>query len=107
MTTKHTPGPWHIYDYERTENEPFSRYQIRNAGGEPVAMGSNYGDFGVFAWTSETKLANARLIAAAPDLLEALEKSEEALMACLKNSDALGGLLPLIRAAIGKARGEG
>ena len=56
MITKHTPGPWTIHkDYSR------ANYTVFDADG-------NYGDTSV-----ETIDANAALIAAAPDLLAALE----------------------------------
>ena len=55
MTIKHTPGPWTIHkDYSR------ANYTVFDADG-------NYGDTSV-----ETIDANAALIAAAPDLLQAL-----------------------------------
>jgi hypothetical protein len=46
-----------------------------------------------------------RLLAAAPDMLEALEKAEDNLLACIRPGDALAGTLATIRAAIAKARG--
>lgn len=62
----HTPGPWAV-DYNRRED----RYQLRS---------EKQGSFGHFqGWsadgltTEDEDKANARLIAAAPDLLAALE----------------------------------
>ncbi len=62
-TAKHTPGPWEI-DSSRVHTSI-------EADGLHVAMVS-YGNV-----TMETHLANARLIAAAPELLEALVESLE------------------------------
>ena len=58
MTTKHTPGPW---EWQR----PFSRNLAKclSGGGRPLLRCIDVSD------------ANARLIAAAPDLLEALKRS--------------------------------
>lgn len=56
--SNHSPGPWHI---EPDENDQI----IVDASGENV--GEAYGN------SDSTNVANARLIAAAPELLEALE----------------------------------
>lgn len=63
MTTSHTPGPWHFY----TEPQP-NGCPVVGANGLMVAMlahSVNYPD------QKETALANARLIAAAPDYHDA------------------------------------
>lgn len=59
--TKHTPGPWAAFDTA----------VVAPAYEMPVARVSN----GIRGnpWTREARTANARLIAAAPELLEALE----------------------------------
>jgi len=67
MNTKHTPAPWNI--------SSANLYAV-NARGRGIATAHgtddvNYSDF--FPPTEEAA-ANARLIAAAPDLLEALER---------------------------------
>ena len=51
---------------------------------------------------------NARLIAAAPDLLEACEKALEVINQNIPNETevAVPGIGPLLRAAITKAKGE-
>lgn len=121
MTTKHTPGPW-------TAGEPFEsfpgaelRFHISQAEGAPYTQ--HYSD--VANLLAETipgekldiQRANARLIAAAPDLLEALESLEregwlkhiEARAATVPGSDVASDILnhiAKVRAAIAKARGS-
>lgn len=92
MTTQHTPGPWVINrgDYSDT-----------------ASIGSSdwWGLAEVFIrLEGDTKdhpagLANARLIAAAPDLLEALER-------VLRVSDRATADYYFAKAAIKKAKGE-
>jgi hypothetical protein len=67
--SKHTPGPWTIDTYPRT---------AINAGTKHIAMVNFYksnGDADVFGQEHES---NARLIAAAPDLLEVAIACREA-----------------------------
>jgi hypothetical protein len=64
---KHTPGPWFV-EINESEDADWSRKwpTIQSAEYEIVGTEGLYGEI-------ETDKANARLIAAAPDLLEALE----------------------------------
>lgn len=114
MTTMHTPGPWRVTrDYQvRHTPDGFDREEIADCS------------------TARNREANARLIAAAPDLLavctEALGMLEVAIPEAIRESDLReedddasdylravrervvrdhGGLNRL-RAAIAKARGE-
>lgn len=71
MTTQYTPGPWRVLpedpdkDYIRIRGACLgARYKVAN-----VLIPSHPG---IYAGDSEEARANARLIAAAPDLLEAL-----------------------------------
>lgn len=57
MTSQHTPGPWKV-------SQNVTRHVIGPEGGV-VACAE-------LTWTNEITEANARLIAAAPELLEAL-----------------------------------
>ena len=67
MTTKHTPGPWH--SVPSVPSEGFDCWWLM-AGSRNIATISGYqGD-------TECE-ANARLIAAAPDLLEALKHARQ------------------------------
>jgi hypothetical protein len=94
--TKHTPGPWRVSSDE---------------DGVSIRMGSTLRDLSYYdnadLWTCESDeedeaaMANAHLMAAAPDMLEALEN--------LENDD--GTTMPpsaweLVQTAIAKAKGE-
>jgi hypothetical protein len=92
MSTKHTPGPWKAYcrDVGHKENEPwpedeFLQWEV-NGPRVPDGRGEFYE-------------ADARLIAAAPDLLFQL-------LAASNYIDALGGDSKSYRAAIAKATGD-
>jgi hypothetical protein len=68
---KHTPGPWKVYETSHRQSGP---------GGEQIFKVAKSGFGGgliadVSCWWVSTAaaMANARIIAAAPDLLEALE----------------------------------
>lgn len=90
MTDKFTPGPWRFY----TEPQPNGCPIVGNGKGMMVAMlahSVNYKD------QREEAMANAALIAAAPELLQALEYS-------ILQVPELGDV-PGIAAAIAKARG--
>jgi hypothetical protein len=91
MQTKHTPGPWHIG--VRTFHAGRDVYGPK---GEPVAVADD-----AITATPEAE-ANARLIAAAPDLLAALQ-------AIMGDPDAVDHILHLdavaADAAIAKATG--
>lgn len=68
MSSKHTPGPWSWY----TRNG--HRVAIDGSGGAEVARAEEYG---ASAWI-EVSEDDARLIAAAPELLEALQRLVDA-----------------------------
>lgn len=74
MTNAHTPGPWYI---DRTGEHYGQRpYGIR--AGERGLTRRNIVNWGGFAAPASPETeANARLIAAAPDLLEALTRLVE------------------------------
>lgn len=65
--SKHTPGPWKT-KISGGERDVFS---VKDIHGHVLARVSGYA---ISAITPEQRRANARLIAAAPDLLEALKK---------------------------------
>ena len=69
MTTMHTPGPWYIGSGTYEGRNIYSAEAVTDDEGftyNPVVATAE--DDGVVCWD-----ANARLIAAAPDLLEALQ----------------------------------
>lgn len=85
----HTPGPWQAEDFG-TEH-PFSILADRNGESLPIAYLND-----VDAEGYHVTWANARLIAAAPELLAALKR-------CLTYGDLLPELTTEARAAITKA----
>ncbi len=70
MTAKHTPGPWWVEtEADAGEDEP--TLYVCHSG--TVCEVTTICNFGPSHWaTIDTREANARLIAAAPDLLDAL-----------------------------------
>ena len=96
MTAKHTPGPWAYH------NTPTPFIYV-NAGGLPIcqiytstAHGQSMGE----------QFANARLIAAAPELLEALKACAAVCAGETTNKRGLISALEQARAAIAKATVE-
>lgn len=94
METKHTPGPWAYH------NTPTPFIHVA-AGGLPIcqiytstAHGQSMGE----------QFANARLIASAPELLEALKACNEA-MNYMSEYDIPITLPGQVKAAIAKAEG--
>lgn len=85
---KHTPGPWRVIDHYVT------------AGEEQVcAVGVD--------WTANNVTANARLIAAAPELLEALQSVLASVPFSQYHGDGeLEECEHRVRAAIAKATGQ-
>jgi hypothetical protein len=101
METKHTPGPW------QTLPEEADKAYIRVRG---TRLGSRYKvanvvtlDYaGVHPREAEETRANARLIAAAPELLDALRAARKFVVS---SHDPVGDELQRIDAAIAKATG--
>ena len=99
MTTKHTPGPWYVGSGTYEGRNIYSVASVTDDEGftyQPIV--ASVEDDGIKCWD-----ANARLIAAAPALLEALkwmvlrtEEGEYPDGKCLEDA----------RAAIAKATGE-
>lgn len=93
MTTTHTPGPWRaMHDGAVQRDAPLPM------GGAVVAY-TRHADLA-------TQAANARLIAAAPDLLAALHHIEAIAKTGILHQSSLdpAGLLDLLRDAAGAAR---
>lgn len=92
--TKHTPGPWQAGRADMASIVDGVDSKWIYAGDEYVAIAS-----GRVTGTWETVMANAHLIAAAPELYEALEDAVDLLTAA-------GYSTLEHRAALAKARGE-
>lgn len=95
--SQHTPGPWTIEYHSIQDGKGGQKLAKIHNNEIPIAT--------VNAWT-QTQVANAQLIAAAPDLLEACKKMIQA----FKNQSGLplGLNAPYfrIRKAINKAEGK-
>lgn len=90
----HTPGPWSVLDH--TKEPPTQEILCLPETGFALECEA-------FESISDTDRANANLIAAAPDLLEALESLYGAIDSCV---DLTPEVLKQARSAIKKARGE-
>lgn len=90
---KHTPGPWEMINLNVYHNYPT---------GQKVADCYVKKPFGVYD-AGECE-ANARLIAAAPDLLEACKSALELIQVCTVYKDM--STAKELMAAIAKAEGE-
>ncbi len=96
MTTKHTPGPW-LVEYGHNQKSGIRYWQIHD---DLHAICQNH--FCCAAENEDVSEANASLIAAAPDLLDACERAE---MWFSTHPD--GKIMrDVMRAAISKAEGQ-
>jgi len=93
MSAKHTPGPWRVFGYD-----------IGTSPDETLAV--------VCAMDDNTDDANARLIAAAPEMLKMLEVACDCLEAWMEMADPDyvrepdDEVLAAIAAVIARAKGE-
>ena len=94
--TKWTPGPWVIDDATRPAEICTIHHTSHHNGFVYVR-----GELGYWDADEDENMANANLIAAAPELYEALQ----AALACHVGTDEVW--LDEARAALAKARGEG
>lgn len=100
----YTPGPWYIdLDLNLDEQEPYTC----------IAETSRYSIFGIYQPNLDNETAyaldraNAKLIVAAPELLEALETLMTAgVFHDVSNSNRTAKALELANYAIAKAKGE-
>ena len=94
--TKHTPGPW-----KAARNSAFWEV-VKPWPGQTLEEANDYSPSVAHAWgtTEQEAEENARLIAAAPDLLEALQHLMVA------HGEQLDYAFQQARAAIAKATGE-
>ena len=104
MSGAHTPGPWVVMqssictdDGKANEIAKVTRYGVWMGDGAPYGSRNPIGE------------ANARLIAAAPDMLWAIEVALEMLIDSWGDEQIAAGddqVANLLRAAIAKAKGE-
>ena len=101
MKNKYTPGPWAAHALPITNT-----FEVK-------APNANMGERHVCCTDSlnvsdETKIANARLIAAAPELLDALEELYSITYGKHKDNDQVSEeyIVNLVQTVIAKARGE-
>lgn len=109
MTAQHTPGPWVALPEE--VDKPYIRVRGTRLGGRyKIANVVTPVYEGVHEKEAEETRANARLIAAAPELLVALQEAENALADYIPTIERTGAslnyghkMLRDVRAAIQKA----
>lgn len=92
MKTEHTPGPWKTFGLEVGQSRRNLICTLYQQAGDCVSMG-----------TEKTK-ANARLIAAAPELLEALKDCQVQLAEYVEWHQKRGGCSVEIESAEEQAR---
>lgn len=100
MGIKHTPGPWRV----SSESPRIIKKDYRAIGSDAgflIASTMGNDNSGFYASEQEAD-ANARLICAAPDLLESLEE----LLAATQHLEPCPATVDKARAAIAKAKGE-
>ncbi|MEY4441048.1 MAG: hypothetical protein RL442_48 [Pseudomonadota bacterium] len=95
MTTTHTPGPWTIHPQGEANH-----YAVILDGGKWLAALQFNGEL-----MEAKQLANAKLIAAAPDLLAVLQELQGS-AAYWSEYDVPLGITDRIQAALAKATGE-
>jgi hypothetical protein len=95
MTGQHTPGPWFAVGYQ-VEIESETVADICTTNANLFGQGGLHDD--------ARAMANARLIAAAPDLLAALEDIVQASDA--NDGDSLMNAIQAAQTIIAKAKGE-
>ena len=98
MNAKHTPGPW-----MKSTHGGISKYSIWSSSGQHIADTNTTKSIGF-----ERCAANASLIAAAPDLLEALQKisNGQEMTGDFTHVETVLRYQEIARAAIAKATGE-
>lgn len=94
--SKHTPGPWYVMDKGFQRRYPVPTVYAPGDELRYIAFCQDLPSFG----EPTNNLANARLIAAAPELLEALKYAVDNPEFCSSEFDIVA------RAAIAKAEGQ-
>jgi hypothetical protein len=94
MTSQHTPGPWTFFHWSDKTGVTSDNFDVAHCSGLNSSR------------TREEEIANARLIAAAPDLLDALQDLFWAVTGFGDFEAQYPEEYAKARAAIAKARGE-
>ena len=106
--TQHTPGPWEVSEYRPPYDDMGGDYSIGYTDADGV-----FWEIATLEPWRGSRHADARLIAAAPELLEALELIDSHLTRCINFSGVNPELRERLeqqqhnaRAAIAKAKGQ-
>ena len=107
MNTQHTPGPWTIEDAGESDikGEKYWDCEIRVPHRASIVRLMDSHHCEEFGFSAEETQANARLIAAAPDLLAALEEIYRE-FGDMGGPEGWSESVMKARAAIAKAKGE-
>lgn len=107
MSAPFTPGPWR-YENRQTHCAIYHSREPQDGYANRVAETMQWSPAAAGRVTPAECEANARLIAAAPELLEALEMASNALTVCVESGGFYvgEGIFEKVHAAIAKARGE-
>lgn len=105
MSTQHTPGPWYVgTEFSDQGRHIYAEKKVKDSDGDEwnPLIACTDDDERMVNWQ-----ANAQLIAAAPDLLEALRVCEGNISSLLASNHPkiYGEWLAVVRAAIAKAEG--
>ena len=91
MTSKHTPGPWVVHDHP-TDPYQYGHYVTTADGLTVCSVAHQLPGRSPHGAEEATRAANARLIAAAPELLEALEGLLDDVYGLMRESEGVAGL---------------
>jgi hypothetical protein len=100
MTQKHTPAPWKVVDNSDTKN---GQIRVENYEGVIACCGKQT----EIMPTLENMQANAHLIAAAPDLLEACKSILASFHESVKTDENISEFPELQKVALAIAKAEG
>lgn len=107
MTTSHTLGPWHVAEYTTAQPDP---YEAGKNATETAIFSNEVKIAVVEQWHGaefqEESDANARLIAACPELLAALQAIADQEQHDGNAETHMHDMADIARAAIAKATGE-
>ncbi|HBL4693687.1 hypothetical protein INP82_22720 [Citrobacter sedlakii] len=104
MEFKGTKGEWDWEENSASQVDDSTCIEVRSGGGPQIAYLQSFVGWGSDHERNAT-IANANLIAAAPDLLEALQEVTGSLGVMVMDADSCPEILKA-RAAISKALGE-